>query len=65
MGKETWELPHKMRYNIRIIVEVDNRQYIENRQYPDSGCNHVQNIPGTADYMGQEILKKILEDNKC
>lgn len=51
----------KTRYSIKIIVEVDGTQYVSYRNYPDSGCNHVDNIPGTANYMGQKLLKKILQ----
>lgn len=53
-----------VQYKIKLIVTVDGRDYINQRQYPDPGCNHIDNIPGTADYMGQAILKKILEPKK-
>ena len=46
-------------YDIKIIVKFDGLEYIAERKYLDQGCNHIDNLPGVADYMANEILRKI------
>lgn len=47
------------RYDIKIIVTVDGQEYTAERKYPDQGCNHTDNLPGTAEYISRDILLKI------
>ena len=37
-------------------------EYSETRPQNGDGCNHYENIPSVADYMGQAIRKRIKED---
>ncbi len=49
-------------YDINVTVWYDKKVYTVSRHYEsgsNNGCNHIENIPGTAEYMGQEILEKI------
>ena len=47
------------RFSIEIIVKFDNTEFVANRMQESVGCNHIDNIPGTARYMGEELLKII------
>lgn len=49
-------------FKITVIIENDRRRHIRTRVYSggfSNGCNHINNIPGTAKYMGEELLKSI------
>ena len=50
-------------------VRYDNEIYTLERVYDttndsNNGCNHIDNLPGTAKYMGDEIYEKIQKEAK-
>ena len=49
-------------FEIEVIVKYNGEVYKEKRQDRNQGCNHIDNIAGVADYMGQMIHEKIRKD---
>lgn len=50
------------RFKITIIVENNRKKYKKTREYKqgeNNGSCHIDNIPTTAKYIGQEILREI------
>jgi len=49
------------RFKIKLSVkhEYDNKTYEEEWDSDEQGCNHIDNIPSVARYMGKEIRNKI------
>ncbi len=48
-----------VRFKIKIIVEHDGKTYESERDETGAACNHIDNLPGVADYMAKEIKEKI------
>ncbi len=49
-------------FEIEVIVKHNGETYKEERKERGQGCNHIANIAGVADYMGQMIYENICKD---
>lgn len=66
MTKEIKRKAPFCRFEIEVKVVCDSKTYIKRREYSrgeNNGCNHIDNIAGTAEYMGKEIYEEIMKGN--
>ncbi len=48
-----------LEFKITVTVEHNHTRYQKSKYGDINNCNHADNIPSVADYIGQEILKEI------